>query len=136
MNVDSLELISRRSILQQTKKFLQKNASDKTHSMLLEKALRDLWLQAKEMTNGEETVELIDDLTVFIMKLFLRQKLVSSRNLAQLKTFFGDVSNKSAQHVCQVTLIASFSQPATHTYSLFRLSAQSLRVYPIMCLTN
>lgn len=54
------------------------------------------------MTNSEESSELIDDLAIFLLRLFLKQNHVLTKHTAQLKTFFGDVTSKQSSRLLQL----------------------------------
>lgn len=55
----------------------------------------------KELTNSEESTQLIDDLSIFLLRLFLKQQHVFNKHTAQLKTFFGEISTKQANKMLQ-----------------------------------
>ncbi|CRL02261.1 CLUMA_CG015304, isoform A [Clunio marinus] len=97
-----------RSTWPDVKKFILKNVEDRKQVQFIEKCLHELWLETKELTNNEESSDLIDDLSIFLLRLFLNQKHVLVKHTAQLKTFFGDVSKKQANHILDiVTAITS-----------------------------
>lgn len=73
----------------------------------VEKSLHELWLLTKELTSGEESSQLIDDLTIFLLRLFLNQKHVMNKHIAQMKTFFGDVSSKQTTRILQLVTTVS-----------------------------
>lgn len=78
------------SLWQEVKKF----GSEKSKSN--EKILQDLWNKTKDLTSGEESPELVDDLAVFLIRLFLGEKFALPKHITQMKTFFGEVSSKQA----------------------------------------
>lgn len=48
-------------------------------------------------------MELLDELSIFLLRLFLYQKVVMLKHVTQMKTFFGDVTHKQATKVCNVS---------------------------------
>lgn len=68
----------------------------------VEKSLHELWLLTKELTGNEEASQLIDDLSIFLLRLFLKQSHVMNKHVAQMKTFFGDVTSKQSSQILQL----------------------------------
>lgn len=64
-----------------------------------EKKFHELWMKTRDLTSGEETTDLIDELSVFLLRLFLNQRNVLTKHLAQMKTFFGEITNKQANDI-------------------------------------
>lgn len=77
------------------KNFILKNTEQKERAFV-EKKLQELWVKTKDMTSGEEGADLIGDLSLFILRLFHNQRNVLTKHIAQMKTFFGDISSKQA----------------------------------------
>ena len=48
-------------------------------------------------------MELVDELSIFLLRLFLYQKIVVLKHVTQMKTYFGDVTHKQATKVCNVS---------------------------------
>ena len=71
----------------------------------VEKSLHELWLLTKELTNHEESSQLIDDLAIFLLRLFLKQNHVLNKHIAQMKTFFGDVTSKQSNQILQLVMV-------------------------------
>ncbi|KAL7033852.1 hypothetical protein ACKWTF_007745 [Chironomus riparius] len=87
-----------RSSWSDVKRFVLKNV-DKRESAEIDKKLHELWVKTKELTNGEETTDLLDELSIFLLRLFLNHRNVLTKHIAQMKNFFGDVSNKQANDI-------------------------------------
>lgn len=75
------------------------NLPDATY---VEKKMQELWLKTKELTGGEEKMELMDEISIFLLKLFLDHKLVMLKHMSQLKEVFGNISSNQANKICQV----------------------------------
>ncbi|KAG5681795.1 hypothetical protein PVAND_011203 [Polypedilum vanderplanki] len=82
-----------KSSWQKAKKFILNNC-DQQLKGTIEKKLHELWTKIKDTTNGEESSDLIDDLTLFVFSIFLNQKNVLTKHQAQLKKFFGEINSK------------------------------------------
>lgn len=54
-------------------------------------------------------MELLDELSIFLLRLFLYQKVVMLKHVTQMKTFFGDVTHKQATKVCNVCCFYSIN---------------------------
>lgn len=89
------------------KKFIVKSLIDKSQQKSVEKSLSQLQQLTKDLFAGEETSQLIGDLSIFLLRLFLQQKHVMNKHVAQLKIFFGEVSSKHAAHIHQTVLAIS-----------------------------
>lgn len=89
------------------KKFVLKNVEDKKKVQDVEKSLHELWLLTKDLTSSEESTQLIDDLSVFLLRLFLRQNHVLNKHIAQMKTFFGEVTSKQTNKIHQLVTVVS-----------------------------
>lgn len=74
---------------------------DQSKTSEVEKSLRELWLITKELTGSEESSQLIDDLSIFLLRLFLKQNHVLNKHTAQMKTFLGEVSTKNSNKILQ-----------------------------------
>lgn len=84
-----------------------KNVEDKKKVPDVEKSLHELWLLTKDLTSSEESTQLIDDLSVFLLRLFMRQNHVLNKHIAQIKSFFGDVTSKQTNKIHQLVTIVS-----------------------------
>lgn len=93
-----------RSSWQDVKKFILKNV-DKKLSSEIDKKLHDLWVKTKDLTHGEETTDLVDELSVFLLRLFLNQRNVLTKHIAQMKNFFGEISNKQANDIHAIVAV-------------------------------
>lgn len=69
----------------------------------LDGKMQELWNLSKEIVGSEESSEVIDDAAVFLMRLFLDQKLVLLKHLSEMKKIFGPFSNQLANQICKVT---------------------------------
>lgn len=76
--------------------------ADKKMVHSIDKLLHELWNQTKELAGSEESMELINDLSVFLLRLFLNMKNVQVKHIAEMKKSFGDVTMKQANRVHQV----------------------------------
>lgn len=72
---------------------------DKKSSNEIDRKLHELWLKTKELTHGEETTDLIDELSIFLLRMFVNQRNVLTKHLAQMRTFFGEISSKQANDI-------------------------------------
>lgn len=125
-----------RSTWPDVKRFVIKNVVERKKVPEVEKSLHDLWLTTKELTGSEESAQLIDDLSIFLLRLFLNQSHVLNKHIAQMKTFFGDISSKQTNRILQMVttvstnldsevseklqkLISDDSDPAGATKNLF-----------------
>lgn len=75
--------------------------------MEVEKSLHELWLLTRELTSSEESAQLIDDLTIFLLRLFLKQDHVLNKHIAQMKTFFGGVTTKQSNRMLQLVSVVT-----------------------------
>lgn len=89
-NVESLQW-------QKVKKFVSEKSSK-----VNEKNLQNLQTITKSLTNGEETEELINDLTLFLLKLFLNEKHVMNKHIGEMKNYFGEISNAKATEIYKI----------------------------------
>lgn len=64
--------------------------------------LRDLWNHCRDMLGNEENSVLIDDAAIFILRLFLDQKIVMMKHTSRIKKIFGQVSNGLINKMCAV----------------------------------
>jgi len=87
------------------KKFVLRNVEDKKNLSNVEKSLHELWLLTKDLTSSEESTQLIDDLSIFLLRLFLKQNHVLNKHIAQMKTFFGEVSSKQTNKILQLVTV-------------------------------
>lgn len=98
-----------RSTWPEIKKFIIKNIEDKKKTSETEKKLHELWTVAKELTSSEENSDLIDDLSIFLLRLFLKQSHVMNKHIAQLKTFFGEVTTKQSNRILHLVTAIQLS---------------------------
>lgn len=71
----------------------------------LQRQMQELWNLSKEIVGSEESSEVIDDAAVFLLRLFLDQKLVLLKHLSEMKKIFGPFSNQLANKICKVGLL-------------------------------
>lgn len=83
-------------------KLLVKNETTPDKFPNLDGKMQELWGLAKEVIGSEESSEVIDDAAVFLMRLFLDQKLVLLKHLSEMKKIFGPFSNQLANKICKV----------------------------------
>lgn len=102
-----MKLSFSRSSWKDVKNFIIKNVTDVKKAKDVEKSLHDLWRLTKELTGDEES-SLIDDLAIFLIRLFLKQTHVLTKHIAQMKNFFGEVTSKQSHQILQhVSVISS-----------------------------
>lgn len=86
-----------------TLKLLVKNETVPDKFGVLDSKMQELWNLSKEIVGSEEATEVIDDAAVFLMRLFLDQKLVLLKHLSEMKKIFGPFSNQLANKICKVS---------------------------------
>ncbi|XP_055550848.1 activating signal cointegrator 1 complex subunit 3 [Wyeomyia smithii] len=69
--------------------------------------LRELWNYCREMLGSEENPILIDEAAMFILRLFLDQKIVMLKHTSRIKKMFGQVPNALISKMC--TLVNAMS---------------------------
>lgn len=106
------------------KKFVLRNVEDKKAVPEVEKSLHQLWLVTKELTSCEESTQLIDDLSIFLLRTFLNQTHVLNKHTAQLKTFFGEVNKKQSQNILQLVCTVSKNLPGNAIEKLQQLISE------------
>ena len=108
-----------------------KNETSPDKWPLLESKLNELWNFSKELIGTEETTDMIDDGTIFLLRLFLDQKIVLLKHTSEMKKIFGPFSNQLATKICNVSFIFELN-------ILFRSSIKSifLRLCGILVMTS
>uniref|UniRef100_A0A336MI52 CSON001544 protein n=1 Tax=Culicoides sonorensis TaxID=179676 RepID=A0A336MI52_CULSO len=86
---------------------LVKNETHPDKVGALNAKLHEVWNLSKELIGSEESPEVIDDAAVFLVRLFLDQKLVLLKHLTEMKKIFGPFSNQLANKICKVVYEAS-----------------------------
>lgn len=82
-----------------------KNESPSDKWPFLEPQLNELWNLSKELIGTEETTDMVDDGTIFLLRLFLDQKIVLLKHTSEMKKIFGPFSNQLANKICNVSFI-------------------------------
>ena len=106
------------------KKFVLKNVSDQQKTADVEKSLHQLWMLTKDLTSSEESTQLIDDLSIFLLRIFLNQTHVLNKHTAQMKNFFGDVTKKQSNHILQLVSTVSTNLDGDAVDKLQRLISE------------
>ncbi|KXJ73287.1 hypothetical protein RP20_CCG016160 [Aedes albopictus] len=80
---------------------------DAKEASVLTNQLRELWNHCREMIGGEENAVLVDEAAIFILRLFLDQKIVMLKHTSRIKKMFGQVPNALINKMC--TLVYTMS---------------------------
>lgn len=77
------------------------------------KSLSSLRSSTVELIGNEENVELLDEASIFLLRLFLNEKIVMMKHLSQMKKMFGQIQTSVANKICSVS--SSFEFIVLHT---------------------
>lgn len=75
---------------------------DATEASMLTNKLRELWSHCREMLGTEENAVLVDEAAIFILRLFLDQKIVMLKHTSRIKKMFGQVPNSLINKMCKL----------------------------------
>lgn len=75
---------------------------------IIDTNLRELWKLARDLVGSEESTDVADDACLFLLRLFLDQKIVMLKHMSELKKIFGQVSNQLACKICMVRVFFLF----------------------------
>ncbi|XP_055607496.1 activating signal cointegrator 1 complex subunit 3 [Uranotaenia lowii] len=89
------------------KLFIERRGNQTMASVVINK-LRDLWGHCREMLGSEENSALVDEAAIFVLRLFLDQKIVMLKHTSRLKKMFGQVPNALINKMC--ALVYEISQ--------------------------
>lgn len=80
-----------------------KNEAHKENWQKVEAQLVQLWKSAKELFGTEEPVEVVDDSCIFLIRLFLDQKIAMLKHTSEMRKVFGNFSNQQVNKICGVS---------------------------------
>lgn len=89
------------------KLFIQENMDEKSRDNIM-KSLSSLRSSTEELIGNEENVELIDEASIFLLRLFLNEKIVMMKHLSQMKKMFGQIQTSVANKICSVSFCSGF----------------------------
>lgn len=69
----------------------------------VETKLHQLWNSAKELFGAEESVEIVDDASIFLLRLFLDQKIAMIKHTTEMRKIFGQFTNQQVNKICTVS---------------------------------
>lgn len=69
----------------------------------VDEKLRDLWKLSRELVGSEESSDVIDDACLYLLRLFLDQKIVMLKHMTDVKKIFGQVTSQLANKICAVS---------------------------------
>lgn len=72
--------------------------------VIVDKKLNELCKSAKELVGTEESIDVIDDACIYLLRLFLDQKIVMLKHTAEMKKIFGQFSNQLVNQICAVSI--------------------------------
>ena len=84
------------------KLFINEN-SLKESVTVIQKELQDIWGHCREMLGSEENSSLVDEAAIYMLRLFLDQKIVMLKHTSQVKKMFGQVPNHLINKICAVS---------------------------------
>ncbi|GAB0096726.1 activating signal cointegrator 1 complex subunit 3 [Sergentomyia squamirostris] len=64
--------------------------------------LQNLWKKIKELLGPEEPPEIVDDATIFILKLFFKEDRVSMEHISEMRVIFGTVTNQTGSIIFEI----------------------------------
>lgn len=56
----------------------------------------------EELVGPEQPQDIVDDASVFLLRLFLNEKMVLLKHLSEMKQMFGKVTPATANKICEV----------------------------------
>lgn len=74
--------------------------NDGKNSSKMLKLLHSLRMFANELTGDDQAKDVVDEATIFLLRLFLGERIVLKKHMSLLKQMFGQVSQNKADKIC------------------------------------
>ncbi|XP_075226483.1 activating signal cointegrator 1 complex subunit obelus isoform X4 [Lycorma delicatula] len=74
--------------------------NDANSGPVIQELLHSLRMLANDLTGGDQAKDVVDEATIFLLRLFLGERIVLRKHLSLLKQMFGQVSQNMADKIC------------------------------------